>query len=186
MSQKLPIFSKRERPEESKFETKDFYKAVHMMIELLGRDMESANPSRDKSALIVVREGLFRVEVAGQLFGRIRAYRKLLLKFYPECAKVEFDVDQQIKVATKIAKLSIQSFAGKSPIFELMQDFGINTNDLQMSIFAFTQFIEMIRILPLKFFENLDIRLQIITAMQQELDELILTEENQELENFNQ
>ena len=67
-----------------------------------------------------------------------------------------------------------------------MQDFGINTNDLQMSIFAFTQFIEMIRILPLKFFENLDIRLQIITAMQQELDELILTEENQELENFNQ
>ena len=42
-----------------------FNKTVHLLLELLGRDMESNNPSRDRDLLVIISEGLFRVEISG-------------------------------------------------------------------------------------------------------------------------
>jgi hypothetical protein len=51
-----------------------------------------------------------------------------------------------------------------------------------MAIFSLTQFMEVVRRLPLKIFVDPDIRFQIISSMQRELDELIVLEEAQEQE----
>ncbi|MDR2650903.1 MAG: hypothetical protein LBC68_01120 [Prevotellaceae bacterium] len=169
--------SQSKKPKNEGVNVKDFDATVHMLLELLGRDMESSNPSRDKDMLVSIRDGLFRVEVAGQLFERIKAYRALLIKHFPECAAVEFNKEQHIHLAKESAKLSVQAFTGKMQIQEFLQGFGVNMENTQMAIFAITQFIEMIRQLPLKFFVDPDNRLQIIIAMQRELDELIVLEE---------
>jgi hypothetical protein len=161
---------------------KGFTKTVHMLIELLGRDMESSNPSRDRDMLISIRDGLFRVEVAGQLFDHIKAFRDLLLKHYPETSVVEFTKERHIELAKTTAKLSVQALAGKAQIREFFREFGVNMENTQMGIFAITQFIEMVRRLPIKFFVDPDNRFQIITAMQRELDELIVLEETEEQE----
>lgn len=160
-------------------DAKDFNQTVHMLLELLGRDMESANPSRERDLLMAVREGLFRVEIAGQLFDIIKSFRNLLIKIYPECSRVEFSKDRHIQLALAISKLSIQAFAGKSQVFDILKEFGVDIVNTQMAIFAITQFIEMIRKLPLKFFSDPDNRLQIISTMQHELDCLIVLEEQE-------
>ena len=66
----------KEKVDQSAQTAQDFKKTVHVLLELLGRDMESSNPSRDRDLLIAVRDGLFRVEVSGQLFERIKAFRE--------------------------------------------------------------------------------------------------------------
>jgi hypothetical protein len=169
--------SQSKKTKEEEVNVKDFNMTVHMLLELLGRDMESANPSRDRDMLVAIRDGLFRVEVAGQLFDHIKAYRALLVKHFPECAVVEFNKERHICLAQEAAKLSVQAFTGKMQIQEFLRGFGVDMENPQMAIFAITQFIEMVRQLPLKLFTDPDNRLQIITAMQRELDELIILEE---------
>ena len=109
------------RQSENGVDAKDFNKTVHMLLELLGRDMESANPSRERDLLMAVREGLFRVEIAGQLFDIIKSFRNLLLKSYPECSRIEFTKDRHVQLALAISKLSIQAFSGKSQIFDILK-----------------------------------------------------------------
>jgi hypothetical protein len=156
-----------------------FNKTVHLLLELLGRDMESNNPSRDKDLLVIIREGLFRVEIAGQLFGYIKSFRELLVKNYPECSRVSLDKKKHIKLTMDVAKLSVQSFTGKSQIYTLLKELGVDMDDTQMAIFAITQFMEMIRRLPIKFFSDPDTRLKILNTMQYELDVLVAKEEEE-------
>jgi type III secretion protein W len=160
----------------------DFKKTVQMLLELLGRDMSSANPSRDRDLLIAVREALFRVEVAGQLFDLIKGYHQLLAKNFEEVEHFGFDKERHIKLSKEISKLAVQSFSGKAEIFDMLKEFGIDVNNLQMAIFAITQFIEMVRRFPMKLFEDLDNRIQVINALQLELDDLITQEEEEQAE----
>lgn len=170
------------KEQETGVSSKDFNKTVHMLIELLGRDMESANPSRDKDMLVAIREGLFRVEVAGQLFDHVKSFRALLIKHFPAVAIVEFNKERHIELAKAVAKISVQAFAGKSQVRDFFRKFGVDMENTQMAIFAVTQFIEMVRKMPLKFFTDSDNRIQIVNAMQHELDELILLEESEQAE----
>jgi hypothetical protein len=166
---------------EATINAKDFGKTVHMLIELLGRDMESASPSRDRDFLIAVREGLFRVEVAGQLFECIKTFRELLLRNFPEADATPFTLERHIGLTKMAAKLSVQPMVSKAQIRDLLREFGINAENTQMAIFGITQFIEMIRRMPMKFFTEQDHRLQIITTLQHELDQLIVQEEAEEM-----
>jgi hypothetical protein len=50
-------------------------------------------------------------------------------------------------------------------------------NNREPAIFAITQLMELIRRLPMKFFETQENRVQILESMQSELDELIILEE---------
>ncbi|MDR1401801.1 MAG: hypothetical protein LBI81_02490 [Puniceicoccales bacterium] len=163
-------------------DSKGFGKVVHMLIELLGRDMESTNPSRDKDMLVVVREGLFRVEVSGQLFGHIKTFRDLVVKHFSEAAATEFNLERHIDLTKMVAKMSAQPFAGNTQIFDLMKKTGIDMENMEMAIFGITQFLEVIRKLPMKFFMEQDYRLQILTSTQHELDKLIIREELDETE----
>jgi hypothetical protein len=165
---------------EETINSKDFIKTVGTLLELLGRDMCSTNPSRDSDMLVALRDGLFRTEVAGQLFDHVKTFRALLEKHFPEIADVKLDRGRHISIAKACAKLSVQSFSGKSQIVDFMREFGVNMFDTQMAIFAITQFIEMLRRFPLKFFLDPDIRLRIVTSMQRELDELIVKEETEQ------
>ena len=78
-----------------------------------------------------------------------------------------------------VAKLSVQSFTGKSQIYTLLKELGVDMDDTQMAIFAITQFMEMIRRLPIKFFSDPDTRLKILSTMQYELDVLVAKEEEE-------
>jgi hypothetical protein len=173
---------KKKKTEEEPINTRDFMKTVHMMLELLGRDMQSANPSRDVDFLVATRDGLFRVEISGQLFGYVRDFRELLVKHFPEAAAIEFNRERHIALAKATAKLSIQAPAGKEQIREFFKEFGVDPENMQMMIFAITQFMEMVRKLPMKFFSDPDNRFQTVETMQLELDELIILEEAQEEE----
>ena len=172
----------KEKVDQSAQTAQDFKKTVHVLLELLGRDMESSNPSRDRDLLIAVRDGLFRVEVSGQLFERIKAFREQLIKLYPECAVVEFNLDRHIEQTKAAAQLAIQPFSGKAHIREFFSGFGVDMDNLEMAIGAMTMFVELVRQLPLKFFSNIDDRLQTLNALQRELDEMIALEETQEQE----
>jgi hypothetical protein len=176
-------FNQQSRRKDEWADEKSFNRVVHTLIELLGRDMESANPSRDRDLLVAVREGLFRTEVAGQLFDQIKSFRKLLTKHFPEAANTPFDARRHTEIAKKTAKLSVQPMGGRSTIVDILREFGVDMENTQMAIFAITQFIEMVRNLPLKFFSEQDHRLQTITALQHELDKLIVLEEAEEVEN---
>jgi hypothetical protein len=172
----------RKKKTEDTVNVKDFNKTVHTLIELLGRDMESSNPSRDRDMLVAVRDGLFRVEVSGQLFDHVKSFRNLLIRHFPEAARIEFNKERHIEMSKTAAKLSIQPFAGKAQICDFLKEFGVDTNDTEVAIFAITQFIEMVRRLPMKFFTDPDNRLRLITNMQSELDELIVEEEAEQQE----
>jgi hypothetical protein len=161
---------------------KDFNRTVNMLLELLGRDMESSNPSREKDLLVAIRDALFRVEVAGQLFDYAKAFRELLVKHFQGVATVEFNRERHIALAKIMAKLSVQAPSGKSQIRDFFKEFGVDPENIQMMIFAITQFMEIVRKLPMKFFTDIDNRFQAITTMQHELDELIVLEEAQEEE----
>jgi hypothetical protein len=54
--------------------------------------------------------------------------------------------------------------------------------DRAPAIFAITQLMELVRRLPMKFFDVEDNRVQILESMQSELDELIILEEEEEEE----
>ncbi|MDR2435951.1 MAG: hypothetical protein LBD33_01390 [Puniceicoccales bacterium] len=52
----------------------------------------------------------------------------------------------------------------------------------EAAIFAITQLMELIRRLPIKFFDTQENRVQILESMQSELDELIILEEQEQAE----
>jgi hypothetical protein len=161
---------------------KSFNKTVHMVIELLGRDMESANPSRERELLVAVRDALFRTEVASQLFGLTKSFRELLVKHFPETANVPFNAERHIELAKKAARMAVQPMGGRATISDFLKGFGVDMGNTQMAIFAITQFIEIVRGLPTKFFAEQENRVQTIAALQHELDRLIILEESEEME----
>ncbi|MDR1255654.1 MAG: TyeA family type III secretion system gatekeeper subunit [Puniceicoccales bacterium] len=61
----------------------------------------------------------------------------------------------------------------------------MSEEDRAPAIFAITRLMELIRRLPMKFFEDPDSRSQILDMMQEELDELIILEEREQEEALN-
>jgi hypothetical protein len=68
--------------------------------------------------LVAIRDGLFRVEVAGELFESTKSYRVLVAKHFPEGAVIEFNQDRHIHLTEEAAKRVVQAFAGKIQIQE--------------------------------------------------------------------
>jgi len=58
----------------------------------------------------------------------------------------------------------------------------MNEENRESAIFAITQLMELIRRLPIKFFETQDNRVQVLESMQSELDELIILEDQEQEE----
>ncbi len=97
---------------------------------------------------------------------------------------------KSFEITTKIAKLADQAFMSSAQLQEIVSDLCLTGNDiLDMAgkdrgpaIFTITQLMELIRQLPMKFFREIDNRAHILEAMQAQLNELIIIEEQEEKE----
>jgi hypothetical protein len=69
MTNPLDVFETFIRRQEKKRES--FRPYIDSMIALFGADMASSNPSRSKEELRHVRDGLFRIEICGQIYDNI-------------------------------------------------------------------------------------------------------------------
>ncbi len=93
------------------------------------------------------------------------------------------------ELTVQISKLADQAFISTSQLTEIITglcsgdaNFDMRGDDRQVSIFAITQLMEFLRRLPIKFFREVDNRMHILEAMQAQLDELIIIEEQEENE----
>ncbi|MDR2806818.1 MAG: hypothetical protein LBB11_01510 [Puniceicoccales bacterium] len=78
----LDVFEVFIRRQEKKRENFRLY--IDSMIALFGVDMASSNPSRSKEELHSVRDGLFRVEICGQIFDNIGLLGKEVRRMFSE------------------------------------------------------------------------------------------------------
>lgn len=100
--------------------------------------------------------------------------------------------DEQFELTVKVAKLADQSFVSSSQLNEVLEALCKGTQggldilgkDRELAIFAITQLMELIRQLPMKFFTEIENREHVLEAMQAQLDELIVLEEQEENEEF--
>ncbi|MDE6431799.1 MAG: hypothetical protein K2L13_00170 [Opitutales bacterium] len=205
---------------------KNWKTGLKMLLELCAADIKSINPSRAVGFLIAVRDLIYRLITARDLYGWIKKLNKRILKFgeigdnfeekngdenkskrlghnVPEKSvkKVPVDAkggnnevieDEQFELTVKVAKLADQSFASSSQLNEILEalckdikdGLDILGEDRELAIFATTQLMELIRQLPMKFFTEIENREHVLEAMQAQLDELIVLEEQEENEEF--
>jgi hypothetical protein len=95
------------------------------MLELSGVDIKSANPSRDVSYLIAVRETLFKTEISSQMFDAVGKLRKDIVAAFESCSKKVFGESEQYAVTRDIAKLSQQTFMSGTQLWEILGTLGV-------------------------------------------------------------
>jgi hypothetical protein len=81
MTSPLDVFETFIRRQEKKRES--FRPYIDDMIALFGIDMSSSNPSRSKEELFGVRNGLFRLEICGQIYDNVGELGREVRRMFP-------------------------------------------------------------------------------------------------------
>ncbi|MDR0679804.1 MAG: hypothetical protein LBF42_02095 [Puniceicoccales bacterium] len=160
-------------------------KYLGITVELLGEDMKSANPSRSVAFLIAIRDALFMVEVLLQIMQESEKLNGLIGRTFKDGKRNKpFNEDEEFETTKDIAKFSRQTYVNSAQLYDILTRFGVedDENDRSPAIFTITQLMELIRRLPIKFFEAQENRIQVLESMQSELDELIILEEQEQEE----
>ncbi|MDR2435952.1 MAG: hypothetical protein LBD33_01395 [Puniceicoccales bacterium] len=110
----------------SGFGVKHVKAGLGAMLELSGLDIDSANPSRDVSHLIAVRETLFKTEISSQLYDAVGKLRRDIVANFSECSKKTFGESEQYAATRSLAKLSQQSFVSSSQMHDILGLFGVD------------------------------------------------------------
>jgi hypothetical protein len=97
----------------------------------------------------------------------------------------EMTTKEQLTATRELVKLTQGAFASHQQLMRLLDLFYPKaTADLEISIYALNQTIELVRNLPEKFFKDDQSQAQFLTTAQKKLDELILQEEESAGEAF--
>ncbi|MDR0351566.1 MAG: hypothetical protein LBH49_02880 [Puniceicoccales bacterium] len=183
MNNPLDLFENFYQKHEGKKEK--FKRYIESMIELLGRDMESLNPSRSTEELRAVRDGLFRVEISGQAHDDIGTMSEDIKKTFPQFQDKKFTSDEQLVATRELVKMTQSTFVGDAQILKLIEIFGPTPeSDLEGTIYSMNSVMELVRKFPMKFFSDPQSRNQMLDTAQHKLDELILLEEEADDENL--
>jgi hypothetical protein len=183
MNNPLDLFENFYQKHEGKKEK--FKKYIESMIELLGRDMESLNPSRSTEELKAVRDGLFRVEISGQAHEDIGVLDEDIKKVFPHFQDKKFTNDEQLVATRELVKMTQSTFPSDVQLLKLIEIFGPTPeNDLEGTIYSMNNIIGLVRKFPMKFFSDPQSRNQLLDTAQHKLDELILLEEEANDENL--
>jgi hypothetical protein len=110
----------------SGFGAKNVKSGLSAMLELSGIDIDSANPSRDVSHLIAVRETLFKTEISSQLYDAVGKLRKDIVDNFSECSRKTFGESEQYAVTKSLAKLSQQSFVSSAQMWDVLELLGVD------------------------------------------------------------
>ncbi|MDR2735556.1 MAG: hypothetical protein LBB20_01795 [Puniceicoccales bacterium] len=176
MDNPLDLFENFYKKHEGRKENFDRY--IDSMIELLGRDMESANPSRSMEELRAVRDGLFRIEISGQAHNDIGMLAENIKKTFPLFGDKKFTIDEQLVATRELVKMTQSTFVSDTQVLKFIEIFGPTPeNDLEATIYAMNRVTELVRKFPMKFFNDPQSRNQLLDTAQHKLDELILLEE---------
>jgi hypothetical protein len=156
---------------------------IDSMIALLGFDIASANPSRSREELHNVREGIFRIEICGQMYGNVGTLGENIHRIFSgnrahgDAMKAMTD-KEQLAVTRELVLLAQGAFASSQQVTDLVTLFCSHAaTDLEIAIYTLHQTIELVRNMPTQFFGDDQAQSQLLAAMQRQLDALILQEE---------
>jgi type III secretion system TyeA family effector delivery regulator len=175
MMNPLDIFETFIHRQEKKRES--FRPYVDSMIALFGIDMASSNPSRSQEELRNVRNGLFRIEICGQIYDSIGTLGGEIRRIFFETKK-EMSDKEQLAATRELVKLSQGAFVSSQQVTNFMDLLcSTGAKHLEIAIYMLHQMIELVRNLPEKFFKDSQSQAQFLGVMQTKLDALILQEE---------
>ena len=170
----LENFLKKEENKKKSF--KDY---IAMMIELLGEDIQSANPSRSTEELLAVREGLFRMEITGQIHDDMGNLEQFVRKnFHPDVEEA-FKLEEQLAATKEFIQSTHSSAVSETQIHHLYDLFSIDTSQIYQEICFLHHTLDAIRKLPMKYFSDPQMRIQLVESVQSQLDAKILQEEEE-------
>jgi hypothetical protein len=165
--------------QEGEHKGKRFQDYVAMMIELLGEDIQSANPSRSTEELLAVREGLFRMEITGQIHDDMGALEQLIRKSFRPEAEEAFKLEEQLAATREFVKSTHSNSIPRTQMQHLGDLFSVDTSQVQQEIYFLHHTLDAVRRLPMKYFSDPQVRIQLIDSVQAQLDAKILQEEEE-------
>ncbi|MDR0728001.1 MAG: hypothetical protein LBF21_00075 [Puniceicoccales bacterium] len=164
---------------EGEHKRKRFQDYIALMIELLGEDIQSANPSRSTEELLAVREGLFRMEITGQIHDDMGALEQLIRKSFRPEAKESFKLEEQLAATREFVKSTHSNSIPQAQMQHLSDLFAVDTAQVHQEIYFLHHTLDAIRKLPMKYFSDPQARIQLIDSVQAHLDAKILQEEEE-------
>lgn len=178
MKNPYDVLEKFLKKEENK--KKSFKDYIAMMIELLGEDIQSANPSRSTEELLAVREGLFRMEITGQIHDDMGNLKQCMRKIF--CHEKEEEapkLEEQLAATKEFIQSTHSSAVSETQIHHLYDLFSIDTSQIYQEICFLHHTLDAIRKLPMKYFSDPQMRIQLVESVQSQLDAKILQEEEE-------
>ncbi|MDR0445359.1 MAG: hypothetical protein LBG98_03720 [Puniceicoccales bacterium] len=156
---------------------KNFKDYIAMMIELLGEDIQSVNPSRSIEELLAVRDGLFQMEITGQIHDDMGSLEQLIRKSFRPDVEEPFKLEEQLAATKEFLKSTHSNAIPEAQIQHLCDLFSIDTSQIYQEIYFLHHALDAIRKLPMKYFSDPQIRVQLVESVQSQLDIKILEEE---------
>jgi len=154
-----------------RFGDKDFAEGLKALLKALGNDVVAARPSVDPVRLRLLIEDIYRVEIFNTLIEDATALGKGLIKHH-WCA--DFPVLLYLK---ELVSLTGERWINPTRFATLPGKFSIANPEA--SILLVTQSLRALRGMPVKIYENVDSRQEILNAGQDALDELIRADEDE-------
>jgi hypothetical protein len=158
---------------------KSFQDYIAMMIELLGEDIQSVNPSRSIEELLAVREGLFRMEITGQIHDDMGNLEQLIRRSFRPGTKAAFKLEEQLAATKEFIQSTHSSAISETQIDHLCDLFSIDLSQIDQAIYFLHHTLEAVRKLPMKYFPDPQMRIQLVESVQSQLDAKILQEEEE-------
>jgi len=158
---------------------KSFKDYVALMIELLGEDIQSANPSRSTEELLAVREGLFRMEITGQIHDDMAHLEQRIRQSFRPGAAEAFSPEEQLAATREFIKSTHSNAFSETQIQHLCDLFSVDTSQVYQEIYSLQHLLDTVRRLPMKYFSDPQARIQLVESVQSQLDAKILQEEEE-------
>ncbi|MCP4746095.1 MAG: TyeA family type III secretion system gatekeeper subunit [Desulfobacteraceae bacterium] len=156
------------------FRDKNLPNAYKFLIDALGADMRSLQPSKSNVKLKLCMDDLYRLQYMGNLYRNVIAVLTTLQTKYKTGLGVR-EKDFYTSILEFIHKKSSMSVPYNKIVRQL------KLNRLPPQIYFLSQLKNLVRLLPFRVFNQKHWREKLMTFIQDELDEVILKEE-QELE----
>jgi len=140
-----------------------FYQATQYLIESLGHDLDSGQPSQEPKYLKAVNDGVFQVQFLGQAHKTTRALLQKFQMQYEPAIKVK-----PYRLLSETLQKADAERINEYDFLHLCEELGMTDDTLIINFL--TQFFEIVRLLPMKVFRSEENRTRLLDAMQRALD----------------
>ncbi|CAM2009315.1 type III secretion system gatekeeper subunit SctW [Acanthopleuribacter pedis] len=152
---------------------RNFLEAISFMIAAVGRDLHARGPSLQPNALKKILDDLFRLEMMGHIYRDAESLLDRVFKLFKTRSKKSPRAFMQQFMALK-KEVWLQS----GQLNELVEDLGFTA--LKARIFFVQEFQKMIKKIPLKAFDDLEMRERMLEVIVEVRDAAVEEEEKME------